>query len=178
MGMCNNFKWKTGHPAIVPKETFQAVQAEIERRSKLQSGDTDRSRYTNKYPFSGKVFCGECGAPLRRKYWGVGKYKKPVWLCRTRAENGPESCGVPAVDEERLQEAFVRVVNRLITDRDTFVKRMLENTEKVFREQANKVDVTTIDSQVEELRAEMAAGKGVGLFIIQKVGFNNKVCLR
>jgi site-specific DNA recombinase len=74
-----------------------------------------------------------------------------------QAEKGAESCSVPAVDEEKLQEAFVRAANRLITDRDTFVKRMMENIEKVFREQASKVDLTTIDSRVEELRAEMAA---------------------
>lgn len=156
-GHVQQYYVENSHPAIVPKETFQAVQAEIERRGKLQGGDKDRSRYTNKYPFSGKIFCSGCGAPLRRKLWGTGKYKKPVWLCRTRAENGPESCGVPAMDEERLQEAFVRVVNRLITDRDIFVKRMMDNIEKVFREQASKVDITTIDSQVEELRAEMTA---------------------
>lgn len=51
----------------------------------------------------------------------------------------------------------MRVVNRLITDRDAFIKRMTEVNEKVFREQASKVDVMTIDRPVEELRAEMAA---------------------
>ena len=87
----------------------------------------------------------------------MGKYKKAVWICRTRIDKGPGGCSVQAVDEKKLQEAFTRVVNRLLTDRVTFVKRMTENIEKVFREQASAVDVTAIDTRVEELRAEMTA---------------------
>lgn len=156
-GHVQQYYVENSHPAIVPKETFHAVQAEIERRGKLQGGDKNHSRYTNKYPFSGKIFCGECAGSFRRKYWGTGKYKKAVWLCRTRMDKGPEGCDMPAVDEEKLQEAFMRVVSQLITDRDTFVKRMTENIEWVFREQAKSVDITVIDARIEELRAEMAA---------------------
>jgi hypothetical protein len=116
-----------------------------------------RSRYTSKYPFSGKVFCNECGVAFRRKSWGVGRYKKHVWICRTRDEQGPKGCNMQAVDEEKLQEAFVRVVNQLISDRGTFIARMTENIEKVFNEQASKVDVVAVDRRLEELRTEMEA---------------------
>ncbi len=156
-GHVQQFYVENSHPAIISKETFQAVQVEMERRSELMGGDKTRSRYTSKYPFSGKIFCSECGAAFRRKSWGVGKYKKYVWICRTRDEQGPKGCNMQAVDEEKLQEAFVRVVNRLITDRDTFVKRMTENIEKVFYEKASKVDVADVDRRLEELRTEIAA---------------------
>ncbi|MDT8900424.1 recombinase family protein [Anaeroselena agilis] len=148
---------ENNHPAIIAKETFKAVQTEMERRSELMGGNKGRSRYTNKYPFSGKIFCNECGAAFRRKSWGTGKYKKYVWICRTRDEQGPKGCSIQAVDEEKLQEAFVRVVNQLISDRDTFIARMTENIEKVFNEQASKVDVVAVDRRLEELRTEMAA---------------------
>lgn len=39
----------------------------------------------------------------------------------------------------------------------SFVKRMTDNIEKVFREQVGKVDLTAIDARVEKLRAEMAS---------------------
>lgn len=64
---------------------------------------------------------------------------------------------MPAVDEEKLREAFTRVVGRLVADRESLVKRMTENIEKVFREQAGKIDIKAIDGRVEELRGEMAA---------------------
>ena len=142
-------------PAIISKETFQAAQQEMERRQLI--ADKGRSRYTNKYPFSGKIFCGECGKIFTRKYWGTGKYKKPFWMCQTRMEIGPKGCGMPAGDEEQLREAFTQVVGRLGTDRESLVKRMTENIENVFQEQTGKVDIKAIDGRVEELRAEIAA---------------------
>jgi len=91
-GQVQQFYVEDNHPAIISKETFQAVQTETERRSGLKGDDETGSRYTNKYPFSGKIFCSECGAPFRRKNWGVNKYKKPVWICRTRLDKGPKGC--------------------------------------------------------------------------------------
>lgn len=147
---------ENSHPAIISKETFQAVQREMERRSQLR-GDKDRSRYTNRYPFSGKIVCGACGKKFTRKYWGAGKYKKPIWICRTRMEEGKKGCSMPTLDEDKLQKTFVRVVNQLLTNKDTLISGMLENIEKVFREQTSMVDLALIESELKELHGELAA---------------------
>jgi DNA invertase Pin-like site-specific DNA recombinase len=147
---------ENSHPAIISKETFQAVQREMERRSQLRK-DKDPSRYTNRYPFSGKIVCSECGKKFTRKHWGAGKYKKPIWICRTRIEDGKKGCSMPTLDEEKLQEVFVRVVNRLLTDKDTLLSDMLENIEKVFRKQTSVVDLAAIDGELKELQGELAA---------------------
>jgi site-specific DNA recombinase len=156
-GQVQQFFVENSHPAIISKETFQATQREMERRSQLMGGDKDRSRYTNKYPFSGKIVCGACGKTFTRTYWGTGKYKKPIWMCRTRSENGKKGCSMPTFDEEKLQDAFVRIVNRLITDKETFISCMVENIEKVIYEEASAVDLAAIDGKLEELRGEMSA---------------------
>lgn len=108
-GQVPQFFVENNHPAIVPKETFEAAQREIERRSKLKGGDKKRTRYTNKYPFSGKIFCSNCGSMFKRKSWGTGERKKYVWICRERFDKGPKSCTMDAVGEEALKDAFVRV---------------------------------------------------------------------
>ncbi|QDR81324.1 recombinase family protein [Sporomusa termitida] len=148
---------ENSHPAIISKETFQAVQMEMERRSKLAGGDKNRSRYTSQYPFSGKIVCSACGWKFTRKYWGTGKYKKPIWICRTRMQDGKKACDMTTLDEEKLQEAFVRVVNQLLVDKDTLISGMLENIEIAFREQTSMVDLALIDSELKELHAELAA---------------------
>lgn len=56
-----------------------------------------------------------------------------------------------------MQEAFVRVVNRLLTDKNTLISGMLENVEKAFREQTSTVDLALIDSELKELNGELAA---------------------
>lgn len=72
-------------------------------------------------------------------------------------EDGKKGCSMPALDEEKLQEAFVRVVNQLLVDKDTLIAGMLENIEKAFREQTSMVDLALIDSELKELNGELAA---------------------
>ena len=61
-----------------------------------------------------------------------------------------------AIDEMKLQAAFVRVANRLIANKDAFVKLMTENIEKVFNKQRKDIDGTTIENRIEGLRKQMA----------------------
>lgn len=72
-------------------------------------------------------------------------------------EDGKKGCSMPALDEEKLQVAFVRVVNQLLMDKDTLISGMLENIEKAFREQTSMVDLALIDSELKELNGELAA---------------------
>lgn len=60
-----------------------------------------------------------------------------------------------AVDEEKLKEAFIRMVNRQIEDKDAFISRLVDNIEKVLAEKVNSVDITAIDKRLDELREEM-----------------------
>ncbi len=136
-GQAPQYYVENSHPAIISKEIFEAVQKEMKRRSELRGfGDKERrSKHSSKYPFSGKIFCGSCGAVYRRKRWGpTKKYKKYVWNCRTREKQGVDACGMKAVDEEKLKAAFVRVANKVIKDSDGFIKKMMGNIEKVLNE--------------------------------------------
>jgi len=56
---------------------------------------------------------------------------------------------------KKLKEAFGRMVNRQVEDKDAFISKMLENIEKVFVEKANSFDVTAIDKRLDELWEEM-----------------------
>jgi len=156
-GHVQQYYVENSHPPIISKEIFQKVQQEMERRRRLKGvTDKNRSRYSNKYAFSGKIICGNCGARFRRIRWGgAPKYKKYVWGCRNRDEKGPEGCSMKAVDEEKLKEAFVRMVNRQIEDKDAFISRLVDNIEKVFAEKANSIDVAAIDKRLDELREEI-----------------------
>ena len=46
---------ENNHPAIIDRTTWQAVQAEMERRVNLRSTEeTGKGRYSGQYAFSGK----------------------------------------------------------------------------------------------------------------------------
>ena len=109
-GQAEQYMIEENHPPIISRETFDAVQAEKAKRAiKFSNYKGDRQKYTNKYPFSGKVFCGDCGNTYRRRAWNSNnKSKKNVWQCKTYIQKGKEACAAKAVDEETLKNAFIK----------------------------------------------------------------------
>ena len=54
---------KNSYEGIITKEDFVAVQTELGRRSNLRGySKTGKSEFSSKYPFSGKLYCSNCGA--------------------------------------------------------------------------------------------------------------------
>ena len=145
------------HPAIISKEIFDKVQAEKQRRaSKYKNIEGDRQKYSNKYPFSGKVFCGDCANVFRRREWNSNnKSKKFVWQCKTYIQKGKEACAAKAVDEDVLKKAFVRVFNQLYENRQGFIKTLTENIEKVLLQKPSDKVIEALDDKIEELKTEL-----------------------
>ncbi len=106
------------HEAIIDRETYAKVQAEMERRAGLVNPT---------YPFTGKIKCGTCGQNFTRRK-GTAKGKEYIsWFCRAKKEAGM-TCTSRNYSEQDLMgicaglmgadsfdgEAFERTV-RLIT---------------------------------------------------------------
>ncbi|MDR3565606.1 MAG: recombinase family protein [Negativicutes bacterium] len=122
---------ENSHEGIVSKEEFAAVQVELARRTSLRGySKTGKSEYSSKLPFSGKLYCSNCGAKFNRNMWGTGKYKKPVWICVNHKMNGEKACPQKAVMEWDLERAFVKAINQVIGGKETFMERLFENIYK------------------------------------------------
>lgn len=156
-GEVQQYYVEDSHPAIISKETFQKVQHEIKRRANLVGySEKTKSRYTNKYAFSGKIICGNCGSKFRRKRWGPReKYKKYVWLCANHIDNGVKACDMKAVDEEKLKAAFVKSINKIIENKEEFIKKFIENINKVLKSKEDSEELKLINERLEELKEQM-----------------------
>ena len=130
---------------------FDKVQDEKERRALLKGNVAgDRHKYTSKYPFSGKVFCGNCGNIFKRRTWNSkSKYKKVVWQCKTYVVDGKQACDAKAVDEQVLKDAFVRMFNKINENKSGFIKTLTDNIEEVV------LAVTTSNQVVDELDSKI-----------------------
>ena len=53
------------HEAIMDRDVFMRVQAELARRANIVTGGK-RKNYNGRYALSGIVFCGHCEALYRR----------------------------------------------------------------------------------------------------------------
>ena len=91
------------HPALISRELFEAAAAERARRAELGW----RSELYQKGPFTGKLFCGECGASLRRhtKRAADGGRRSPGFLCKRRSRLGSGACCLRRVAEHELVRA-------------------------------------------------------------------------
>ena len=82
------------HEAVILQEMYDAVQKESERRAAKYK----KTENKNLTAYTGRVFCGKCGARCRRKM----RHGKPVWLCNTSSTQGKNMCAAKAVPESIL----------------------------------------------------------------------------
>ena len=86
------------HEAIVSMEDYSAVQDEMKRRREhfVPPGKC----YTNHYPYSGLIVCGNCGKAYRRKVRKSGVF----WICSTYNAQGKAACPSRQIPETALDE--------------------------------------------------------------------------
>ena len=89
------------HEAIIPLETFNAVQAEIRRRKEKYAP----AKPQQPSPFTGLITCAICGKHYRRKTTATG----PVWICSTYNSYGKSYCPSKAIPEEKLMQTAALV---------------------------------------------------------------------
>ena len=133
------------HEAIIPPETFDIVQAELERRKE------SAKKHSGKSIFSGKIICGECGAAYGPKIWHSNdKYRKVVWRCNEKYGDDRKPCSTPVLTEDEIQKFAVQGLNKAFADK----KELLENAEAIREMLLNT-------SALEEKAAEMEAKENV-----------------
>ena len=89
------------HPAIISHEVFERAQMISSARvARLNVSKPTSARY----PLSGKVICGLCGAHYNRRTRSSGKGtpKRIVWQCLTYAQKGKAACASKQIPEETL----------------------------------------------------------------------------
>jgi len=98
--------------------------------------------------FSGEIFCGNCGGMYGSKVWhSNSKYKRTIWQCNNKFKN-KEKCKTPHLSEAELQEAFVKIFNELIENREELITVIEETVLKVC-------DVSELDKKMCIAKAEM-----------------------
>lgn len=147
---------ENNHPAIIDKLTWEAVQAEMERRNSLRSAGLGKGRYDMRYAFSGVIECGECGAGFRRHNYTNDKKVEPTWVCKQHIK-GAQHCSQEVIKEKMLEELFVEMLNQILDNRDSILRKVEKSAKEAMQEVGvdNKLQIETIDLKIEQLQAEM-----------------------
>lgn len=113
------------HEAIISREDFDAAAILIQQRGREKGIVKGKNKYQNRYCFSGKIFCGECGDTFKRRIHTCSNYKYAAWCCNTHIED-KNHCSMKFIRDDNLKAAFVTMINKLIFGRRLILKPYLE----------------------------------------------------
>ena len=98
---------KNSHDGIIERQTFQAVQQEIEHRSarqmEIMAHRTVGHENSGKL-FTGLISCGCCGGTYVRKYTNAKSGDQPIWICNQYFKYGKAACLSQRISEDILIE--------------------------------------------------------------------------
>lgn len=156
-GIVPQYYVEDDHEAIIPKDLFMQVQAELVRRRVVHTSPSGKKRsFSCNHCFAQMVFCGDCGELYRRVHWNNHGCKSIVWRCISRLEitHAEVPCENRTVNELLLQEITVKAINRILTERGTFLKQLQANIAKAVVS-ADTLSPDGIQARLEELQKEL-----------------------
>lgn len=125
-------------------EVFEAANAIIEANGKEKGIQKGEPKYLNRYAFSGKVICGECGGKFKRvklaRYFG--------YSCNTHVKD-KNVCSMRTVPEEPIKGAFVTMMNKLTFGRSKVLVPLSEMF-KTCRSTEVLSRINELDAQIEK----------------------------
>lgn len=148
-GQRNQYLITDAHPPIITHEEAEAVRSIMEYRSRTLNMDGEK--YKNRYLFSNRILCEECGGSLRRQKVYIGKpYEKIIWTCHKHVED-KESCPMKAIREDVLQQAFLNMWNKLYTNQGTILEPLLKELNELAADRPDTEEIEKLDNEIQNL---------------------------
>ncbi len=135
-GEKNMYLVENHHEAIISHEDFEAVDAVLNQRAKEKGIEKRNSKYLNRYAFSSKIICSECGSTFKRRVHS-SRRKYIAWCCSKHISNITE-CSMQFIRDEDIKTAFATMMNKLIFGHKFILRPLLDelrskNNAKSFR---------------------------------------------
>ena len=147
---------ENSNPAIVSRETYEAVQIFIKSRQ------PSCKRKAKNYPLTRTLLCPDCGHTFRRQVVNGTAY----WLCAAKATNKTD-CAWRRVKEDEVYAAFNLMIRKVQANREYLLGTLIRQLEELqYRTTGSQQRVKEIDREIADLTAQNLVlsrlhGKGV-----------------
>lgn len=147
---------ENSNPAIVSRETYEAVQALIKSRQ------PSCKRKAKNYPLTRTLLCPDCGHTFRRQVVNGTAY----WLCAAKATNKTD-CAWRRVKEDEVYAAFNLMIRKVQANREYLLGTLIRQLEELqYRTTGSQQRIKEIDREIADLTAQNLVlsrlhGKGV-----------------
>lgn len=121
------------------------------------------ARYQNRYCFSGKIKCGECGTNFKRRqhYKPSGNYV--AWTCGKHLED-KKDCSMLYISDDSIKLAFLTMMNKLTYGHQVVLKPLLrtlrgmDDKDRLLRIQEVDICIESNTDRKQILTSMMATG--------------------
>ena len=160
------------HEPIISRELFDKANRILDAKSLSQEG---KAKHSNRYPFSGKIKCGRCGASYVARYKtrkDGSKYK--AWRCFEGAKHGSPhvdkagnqvGCSGTSIRNEEAIHIMYLVCKQLELDRQKISDNLIKTINKVI-----SMDMTGADTDALAEKIEAAKKKRTDLIDLYTSG--------
>ncbi|MFR1708856.1 MAG: recombinase family protein [Clostridium sp.] len=114
------------HEAIISHEVFNKANEVMSQRGKEKGNGENTQRYQNRYGFSGKIRCGECGSVFKRRIHNKPSGKYVAWCCTHHIEE-KDACSMKYITDDSVKVAFLTMMNKLIFSHQMVLRPLLRS---------------------------------------------------
>lgn len=160
-GQREKYLVSNNHQAIIDRDTFTLVQAEITRRSgKRRTSDkavSELGKYSGKYALSEILVCGNCGSPYKRRTWTKpGSEARIYWRCLNRIEHGKQYCLTSkGIEEKVLHQAICRALQKGVEESKEAYSLIKANLNYAISGSESAFDAMSIETQIEQKQSDV-----------------------
>lgn len=147
-GELDQYLMQDHHEAIISREDFEAAGLLITQRGKEKGIAKGTAKYQNRYPFSGKIICGECGATFKRRIHSASKQKYTAWCCNQHIDD-ISKCSMQYIREDAIEAAFITMMNKLIFGTNVVLMPMMDALKETSRS-AGLGRINELESRIEK----------------------------
>lgn len=151
-GELDQYLMQDHHEAIISKEEFELANAVLKQRGREKGNGHDTGRYQNRYGFSGRICCGECGGKYKRRmhYKPSGQYV--AWACANHLKD-KESCSQKYITDDALKLAFVTMMNKLVFGHQMVLRPLLQSL-RGLNDQSRLLKIEELETAIEKNREQ------------------------
>ncbi len=157
------------HPeiAIIDRATWDATQAELQRRTTTAE---QKSKHSNRYWASGKVFCGVCGEHFVNKIKKTSAGTSRAWNClnhiKAAAFRNAECSMSEWASDRSLKNIVLYILNLLVDNREKLRQEIIKNISEISVEEKT---MTTDEIQFKIDRLEQKKLKLIDVLISEEI---------
>jgi len=138
------------YPQMIETEIFEQVQNRRQEQRKKLGRVMQPNSMNNQSPFSGRLWCGECGEVFRKYIENSGKpSEKSKWKCKHYIYKNRVHCICGVISDEQIKETFVLAVNKIIKTPSLLQKKQ-KDAPKRYSPEFRKLDQKIKDMEADE----------------------------